>query len=113
MKGLRYDIARARWVGDYDDPNTFLDMYVTGGGNNQTGWSDAAYDNLIARAASETDPVARFALFQKAEALLLEQAPIAPLCFGARVHLVHPEVRGWRPSLLGVRRYQTLRVAFP
>ncbi len=111
MKGLRYDIARARWIGDYDDPNTYLDMFVSGGGNNQTGWSSPDYDRLIARAASTTDPVARFALFHEAEALLLAEAPIAPVVFGARVHLVHPDVHGWQPSLLGVRRYQTLRIA--
>ncbi len=111
MKGLRYDIARARWIGDYDDPNTYLDMYLTGGGNNQTGWSNAGYDRLIARAAATPEPAARFALFQEAEALLLAEAPIAPLCFGARVHLVHPDVRDWRPSLLGVRRYQTVSLA--
>ncbi len=111
MKGLRYDIARARWIGDYDDPNTYLDMYLTGGGNNQTGWSNADYDRLIARAAATPAPAARFTLFQEAEALLLAEAPIAPLCFGARVHLVHPDVRDWRPSLLGVRRYQTVRLS--
>jgi oligopeptide transport system substrate-binding protein len=108
MKGLRYDIAGARWIGDYNDPNTYLDMFVTGGGNNQTGWSSSAYDELIARAANTPAPAARFAAFQQAERLLLEQAPIAPLYFGARTHLLHPDVRDWRPSLLGVRRYQTL-----
>jgi oligopeptide transport system substrate-binding protein len=112
MKGLRYDIARARWIGDYDDPNTYLDMYLTDGGNNQTGWSSSDYDRLIARAATSNEgPAARFALLQQAEALLLDQAPVAPLCFGARVHLVHPDVVGWRPSILGVRRYQTLRIS--
>ncbi|MBC8012300.1 MAG: peptide ABC transporter substrate-binding protein, partial [Burkholderiales bacterium] len=113
MKGLRYDIAGARWIGDYNDPNTYLDMFVTGGGNNQTGWSSPAYDALIARAATTPEPSARFALFQQAEALLLAEAPITPLVFGARVHLLHPDVRGWQPSLLGIRRYQTLAIANP
>ena len=110
MKGLDYDVARARWVGDYDDPNTFLDMFVSGGGNNQTGWSSPEYDALIAAAAKTADGAARLELFQKAEAHLLEQAPIAPLFFGTRVHLLHPDVRGWHPSLLGYRRYQTLSI---
>ena len=44
---LEYEIARAGWIGDYLDPNTFLDMWVTNGGNNQTGWSDPRYDRLI------------------------------------------------------------------
>ncbi|MCX6938481.1 MAG: peptide ABC transporter substrate-binding protein [Verrucomicrobia bacterium] len=111
MKGLRYDVARARWIGDYNDPNTYLDMFVSGGGNNQTGWSSPAYDRLIAEAANAATPTERQARFQAAEALLLEEAPIAPVVFGARVHLLHPEVQNWRPSLLGVRRYQNLRFA--
>ena len=41
-----YEIARAGWIGDYQDPKTFLDMMVTGRGNNQTGWSNQNYDNL-------------------------------------------------------------------
>jgi oligopeptide transport system substrate-binding protein len=46
-----YDLARAGWVGDYLDPNTFLDIWITGGGNNQTGFSDPLYDRLIRAAA--------------------------------------------------------------
>lgn len=51
---LQYDVQRAGWVGDYRDPKTFLDMWITGDGNNETGWSDATYDKLIAL-ASEAD----------------------------------------------------------
>jgi oligopeptide transport system substrate-binding protein len=40
-------MCRAGWIGDYVDPKTFLDLWVTNGGNNQTGWSNAAYDQLI------------------------------------------------------------------
>jgi oligopeptide transport system substrate-binding protein len=46
-----YSMARAGWIGDYADPNTFLDMWITNGGNNQTGWSSPVYDRLIAAAA--------------------------------------------------------------
>ncbi len=46
-----YDMARAGWIGDYLDPNTFLDMWVTNGGQNQTGWSDPRYDRLIRHAS--------------------------------------------------------------
>lgn len=113
MKDLRYDVAGARWIGDYDDPNTYLDMFVTGGGNNQTGWSSVAYDDFIARAARATTPTARHELFRSAERLLLDDAPIAPVVFGARVHLVHPDVLNWRGNLLGVRRYQTLDLVTP
>ncbi len=39
-----YDIARAGWIGDYLDPETFLNLWVTDGGNNRTGWSNQDYD---------------------------------------------------------------------
>ncbi len=51
MLALDYDIARAGWIGDYLDPNTFLDMWITNGGNNQTGWSNATYDAILRYAA--------------------------------------------------------------
>jgi oligopeptide transport system substrate-binding protein len=111
LKNLAYDVGGSRWIGDYDDPNTYLDMFLAGGGNNQTGWSRPDYDRLVAEAARAPDEATRFAAFQRAENLLLADAPIAPLVFGARVQLVHPDIRAWHPSLLGIRRYQTLRLA--
>jgi oligopeptide transport system substrate-binding protein len=55
---LDYDLSRAAWVGDYLDPNSFLDLWVSGGGNNQTGWGDARYDAWI-RAAADVERFAR------------------------------------------------------
>ena len=46
-----YDLARAGWIGDYLDANTFLDLFATGAGNNQTGFSDRRYDALLRAAA--------------------------------------------------------------
>ncbi len=108
QRTLSYQITRSRWVGDYNDPNTYLDMFVTGGANNQTGWSHPEYDRLIAEAGRTLDQTARFELFQKAEAILLDEAPIAPILFGTRTYLIHPSVKGWVPSLLGIHRYQKI-----
>ncbi|HEV8548786.1 MAG TPA: peptide ABC transporter substrate-binding protein, partial [Polyangiaceae bacterium] len=47
VRGLDYDMARAGWIGDYGDPETFLGSWVTGGANNQTGYSSELYDRLI------------------------------------------------------------------
>jgi oligopeptide transport system substrate-binding protein len=55
---LDYDMSRAAWIGDYLDPNSFLDLWVSGGGNNQTGWGDARYDAWI-RAAGDVEGFAR------------------------------------------------------
>jgi oligopeptide transport system substrate-binding protein len=82
QSNLDYDLCRSSWVGDYNDPYTFLGMFITGDGNNRTGWSNARYDELIAAAAREPDPVKRFAIFADAERLLISQdVPIVPLFY--------------------------------
>lgn len=66
------------WSPDYNDPMTFLDLWVTGGGNNDTGWSNAEYDQLIADATVETDENARQEMFYKCEQILFDEYPIIP-----------------------------------
>ncbi len=95
-----YQIARQGWIGDYLDPNTFLDMYITGSGNNRTGWSNARYDELIALAAQTNDQAQRYAYFQEAEKILVEQAPILPLYTYTNTYLKHPDVKGWYSNIL-------------
>jgi oligopeptide transport system substrate-binding protein len=58
-----YQLSRAAWIGDYIDPNTFLDLWVTNGGNNQTGWGDPLYDRLIG-AAGDVEGFAREPFFE-------------------------------------------------
>lgn len=95
-----YEIARSGWFGDYLDPNTFLDMFVTGGGNNRTGWSSPVYDRLIREAAAEADPAQRMAVLRRAETLLLDEAPVLPIYYYATVMLARPELEGISPNLL-------------
>lgn len=105
---LNYTISYARWIGDYVDPSTFLEVFLSESGNNATGWKNADYDRLVTGATSEADDVARHAAYQKAEALLLTQTPIAPLYYGTRTYLLHPSVHGWPSALLGFYRYQNV-----
>ena len=107
---LNYSVSTAAWAGDFLDPVTFLDLFVTGGGNNWTGWGDKKYDSLIEGAALARDPAARLGLFQEAERLLLERGPVAPLYFGAHSYLIDPAVQGWTPALLGYHRYAFVRL---
>jgi oligopeptide transport system substrate-binding protein len=82
MNNLDFDLSRSSWVGDYDDPNTFLDMFVTGGGNNDTGFANPKYDQLIADAARQVDQTKRFDIFRQAEHMLIsEEAPVCPLYY--------------------------------
>ena len=110
---LNYAISVNGWVADFPDPVTFLDLFVTGGGNNWTGWSDVHYDRFIAEAARTVDPTKRYQIFQQAEALLLEQSPIIPLVFGARNYLIDPAVRGWEPAPLGFYQYKKIYLQSP
>lgn len=88
LGSLDFGIARSSWVGDYPDPNTFLDLFVSGSGNNRTGWSNSGYDRLISEAAAESDPVKRFEIMRRAEEFLIrEEAPIAPVFFYVGIQL--------------------------
>jgi oligopeptide transport system substrate-binding protein len=108
QRQMNYQICRAGWTGDYADPNTFLDMWLTGGGQNETGWSNPEYDRLIGEAARTADPAARLELFQKAEAILMDEVPIIPIYFYTRQHLISPKLKGWNPTLLDHHPYKHL-----
>ena len=98
---MNFDIARRGWIGDYVDPNNFLDLYLTGGGNNNTGYADPAYDELILRTAPQAKTrEERFAAFYKAEKMLMEQMPIIPIYTYTSKHLIHPSVCGLPPNLM-------------
>jgi oligopeptide transport system substrate-binding protein len=107
---LDYAVARAGWVADYPDPNTFLDMFMTGNENNQTGWGHERYDTLIRQAAEEADVQRRMALFAEAEAILLDEAPILPIYFYVSKNLVRPRVKGFFSTVQDEHPLKLLRV---
>lgn len=90
---LSYDIARAGWIADYVDPNTFVDMWRSGGGNNDTGWSNPKYDELLAASTRVGSDAERFAIYQQLEAILAEQVPVIPLYFYTRVLAMNPKLK--------------------
>jgi oligopeptide transport system substrate-binding protein len=98
----RYAVARRSWIGDYLDPNTFLEPLRTGDGNNRSGWSDPRYDALLREAAATPDPARRFARLREAEARALESVPFIPITLYATHELVKPYVRGLYPTALDI-----------
>jgi oligopeptide transport system substrate-binding protein len=96
---MKYSVSRRAWGGDYLDPNTFLNMYITDGDNNKTGFSIAEYDRLIDQAAREPDETKRMQMLQQAEAILLDELPILPIFFYVSRNMVRPEVRGFYNNL--------------
>ncbi|MDV4150624.1 peptide ABC transporter substrate-binding protein [Clostridium sp. AL.422] len=96
-----YNIARHGWSGDYVDPMTFLDLWVTGGGNNDAGYSNAKYDELVAAAKSEADQAKRWEIMKEAEDILMADMPIIPLYYYTKVKGAKPEIKGVKVSTLG------------
>jgi oligopeptide transport system substrate-binding protein len=98
---LNYEVARAGWIGDYMDPMTFLDMWTTTNGNNDTGWSNKTYDNLIFGAFKVADPIARAKMLHQAEDILMNEMPIMPVYFYVNQNVMKPWVKGAVRSPLG------------
>lgn len=97
MNQGKYQVGRMGWIGDYVDAMTFVDLFVTGGGNNYPKWSNAEYDALIKKAKATNDHDERIKAMQEAEKLLIEEMPIAPVYFYTRVYMEKPYVKGaWR-----------------
>jgi oligopeptide transport system substrate-binding protein len=109
LSALDYDFCRSSWVGDYNDPNTFLDMFVTGGGNNNCGWGNPRYDELIALAARETDRAKRFALFHEAETLLIrDEVPVCPLYYYVILLFYSDRLGGVAGNLVDEHPFRTM-----
>jgi len=111
-RGL-YDVAWGAWIGDTLDVTSFLECFLSGSGNNRTGFADAAYDALVAAAAEQPDPALRADLLQRAEQRLLDELPIAPLVQRVNLNLVAPRVRGFHDNLLDVHPLRDLAVVEP
>lgn len=90
-----YQIARAGWIADYPDPNTFLDMWITGGPQNNTGWSNPDYDRLIEDAGKESDPTKRFEMLRRAEQYLIDEMPVIPFYFYVSPNMVKTNILGF------------------
>lgn len=89
-----YVMSVTGWGPDYNDPNTFLDLWVTDGGNNQTGFSNERYDELIDLAAKETDLEKRESYFIECEQIIADQLPIGPAFWRASSYACSDKIKG-------------------
>jgi len=113
MSRIDYDIMRGGWNADYLDPATFIDMWTTGNGNNNTHWSNPKFDQLVKDATQEGDGAKRFAILREAEEVFLSEVPAIPVYFYTRSHLVHPAVKEWHPKLLDVHPWKHYELLSP
>lgn len=89
-----YHISRAGWIGDYVDPMTFMDLWVTDGANNDADFSNAEYDRLINEAKNSNDQKVRMENMRKAEKILMDAMPVAPIYFYTQPYAQKPYVTG-------------------
>ncbi|QXG56288.1 peptide ABC transporter substrate-binding protein [Pantoea eucalypti] len=90
-----FDVIRASWVGDYNEPSTFLNLLTSGSSSNIARFNNADYDAVVAKASRETSEQARNSDYNRAEQILAEQAPIAPIYQYTNGRLIKPWVKGY------------------
>ena len=112
---LDYQVMRSSWIGDYNDPNTFLTMFTSTDGNNHTGWNNPRYDALIHNANEEPDAPRRAEIFKEAEKLLIdEDAPIIPLFYYVGINYFDTNrIQGIYQNVLDMHPLQTIKKIKP
>ena len=96
-----FQVARRGWIGDYVDANNFLDLFISEGGNNNTGYASKEFDDIILNLAPKAKTRdERYGLFFKAETMMMDEMPIIPIYTYTSKHLVHPSVEGIYPNLM-------------
>lgn len=94
-QNLDYQIARSGWSADFNDPMTFMDLWTTGAGNNDLGYSNPEYDQLIKASRSESDLKKRDEIFAKAEEIFIKQdMAYMPIYYYSNVALEKPNLKG-------------------
>ena len=95
-----WDVMRFAWVGDYNAPNTFLDIFRSGDEQNLAAYASTAYDELMADAANQRDRHKAAELLRSAEDVVLNDYPIAPLYFYASKHMVDTSIGGFQENIV-------------
>ena len=97
-----YNICRDGWISDYNDPVSFLDMFMTGNGNNNAHYSNPEYDKIMTEVLSDSDAAGRMELMHQAEDMLMEQdCAIAPLYFYTQPYMINSDLNGMYYTPLG------------
>ena len=90
-----YDVSRAGWCTDYNEPTSFLNMVLSDSSNNTVHYKSPAFDKLIADTLKVTDEAQRSELYSKAEQQLDKDSAIVPVYYYVNARLVKPWVGGY------------------
>jgi oligopeptide transport system substrate-binding protein len=103
-----YQMERAGWIADYEDPHVFLEIWETNNGNNDTLWSNPEYDRLLHEALRAKDDAIRYEIYQKMDAILVDECPVIPIFYYTRAYLMSPKVKGSWPNLLDNHPFKSI-----
>ncbi len=104
-----FELLLGGWGGDYQDPLTYLNLFLTDSPGNHTGFSNAEYDKLVlgAKGKLSNDLNTRFdALLQAEQILLKENATLIPLYQGGRAYLQNPTLKDYITYPIGAENYK-------
>lgn len=110
-----FDISRGNWIGDYDDPMTFLEFMTSTNSSNRTGWHHAGYDDIVAAARRELDPVERRRLMERAEEILVvEEAVLLTVFHYRNAFVLRPgRLEGFWPNARDLHPPKALALSRP
>ncbi|HYF83139.1 MAG TPA: peptide ABC transporter substrate-binding protein [Clostridia bacterium] len=101
VKDRDYEMVYANWFPDFDDPMTYLDIWITGGGFNRSDYTNPKYDALIKEAKSATDEKVRQQKMFEAEKIVLEDMIVVPLHWAANAGLESDRMVNFKRSMVG------------
>ena len=105
-----FDMAQTAWNADFNDAATFLELLLTGGGNNDSLYSNPAFDAVVAAAQNDGDLASRGKKLAAAEAIILKDQAIMPLFFWSDENLVWPYVKGWKANAMDKHRSRWISI---
>ena len=103
-----FEVARAGWLADYNDPVNFLDLLKGGTGNNYGAYSSPEFDKLLDQAALETDLEKRATLLTQAERIAMDDNAAAPIYFYLSENVVSPRIKGFEDNAFDIHRTRWL-----
>lgn len=107
-----FQLARGAWIGDTDDPTTFLDLFTSvPGTRNHAGYANPRFDHLVAKAAYTTDPAARLKVLEEAEKILLSDLPVLPIYHYRTRYMVSQRIKGWEWNIRDIHPTRFLSIS--
>jgi oligopeptide transport system substrate-binding protein len=104
-KNGEYQIARNGWLNDYNDPMGMLDVWITGGGNNDAQWSNTQYDEILTRAKNSSDQAERMRLMHQAEDIMFSEWMLCPIYYYVDIYMISDDIAGFYSSPLGYKYF--------